>query len=63
VAHNGRVRLPDRFRLPRRPVRTALRFLVRMGRVWIAVSLDLEKPEPRESRPRPAREVDRDARR
>jgi hypothetical protein len=57
------VRLPDRFRLPRRPVRTALRFLVRAVWAWIAVSLDLDKPQPRESKPRPAREVDRDARR
>jgi hypothetical protein len=50
-------------RLPRRPVRTALRFLVRAVWTWIAVSLDLERPEPRDSRPRPAKEITRDARR
>jgi hypothetical protein len=56
------VRLPDLPRLPERPVRAALRFLARAVRVWIAVMLDLERPEPRESRPRPAREINRDAR-
>ncbi|MCS7476691.1 hypothetical protein ACFFQW_00315 [Umezawaea endophytica] len=57
------MRLPERFRPPRRPIRTALRFLVRAGWTWIAVSLDLNTPEPRESRPRPAKEITRDARR
>ncbi|HEX6347436.1 hypothetical protein [Umezawaea sp.] len=54
--------LPRLPRPPRRPVRTALRFLVWLVRETIAVWLDLDRPKPFESRPRPAREINRRAR-
>ena len=47
IPHRDRRRVDDNrgMRLPRQPVRTLIRFLWRAVVAWIAVGLDLRKPE------------------